>query len=234
MSINKVIKKHMSELPFPKAVLFDFDGVIVDSLVCHHTAWASAYQALFGKQICPFPEATHAGKAPYKIADYFAEHAGDITKGAELNALKQHHLITRRVTPNLLPGVREIQTFLAQKNIPHGIASNAYTSFIDNTVKELNLNFKVYMGVDKFEKPKPSPIPYITLAKQLGMLESDFTEILIFEDSLTGMQAARDSGMIPVGLLTQYTESELRANGAQYIFPTLLEAYQVLVNRGDK
>ncbi len=218
----------MKKLPFPTAVLFDFDGVIVDSMVCHHTAWKSAYQDLFNADICPFPKTTHSGKSPYKIAEYFAKYGGDISKAAALNTLKQQHLINDGVAPNLLSGVREIQSFLVAKNISYGIASNAYTAFIENTIKALSLNFEVYMGVDKFKKPKPSPIPYLTLAKYLGVQEKHFKTTLIFEDSLTGMQAARDSGMVPVGLLTQYSEKELKANGAQFIFPTLLEAYQEL------
>ena len=224
----------MKKLPFPKAVLFDFDGVIVDSLACHHSAWKSAFKDIFNKEACPFPEATHAGKAPYHIAEYFAEYGGDVSKASALNDLKKRHLATTAVRPKLLPGVEEMQTFLDEKNIPYGIASNAYTSFLENTISQLSLNFEVYMGVDKFEKPKPSPVPYITLAKHLGVQEKDFSETLIFEDSLTGMRAARDSGMFPIGVLTQYTEKELIENGAKLVFPTLLEAYQTLKKQGDK
>ncbi len=221
----------MKKLPFPTAVLFDFDGVIVDSLVCHHSAWKSAFTEIFNKEACPFPEATHAGKAPYKIAEYFAEYGGDISQSSVLNSLKQEHLLKTTITPTLLPGVVKMQSFLAKRQIPYGIASNAYTSFLANTITQLKLNFEVFMGVDQFKKPKPSPIPYLTLAKQLGITPANFSTTLIFEDSLTGMRAARDSGMIPVGLLTQYAESELRANGAQFIYPTILEAYQELINR---
>lgn len=219
----------MKKLPFPKAVLFDFDGVVVDSAKCHYAAWSSAFKEIFNKDICPFPEATHAGKAPYLIAEYFAEYGGDVHKGAVLNTLKQQHLSVTTTPPDLLPGVPEITAFLNEHVVPYGIASNAYTEFVENSVRQTGANFPVCMGVDKFPEPKPSPLPYLTLAEHLGVKKEDFTETLIFEDSLTGLQAAAATGMVAVGLLTQYTEQELRDNGAEFVFPTLLEAYQELI-----
>ena len=220
----------MNKLPFPKAVLFDFDGVIVDSVKCHMSAWTNAFREVFDKEICPFPRDTHAGVAPYKIAEYFAEFGGDISKAPEVNKLKQKHIVTTSVPPDLLPGVNEIQKFLADHNIPHGIASNAYTDFVKHAVKQTGADFKVCMGVDLFPEPKPSPLPYLTLAKQLGVKEEDFKQTLIFEDSLTGIRAAAATGMIAVGLTTEYTEEQLLANGAVKVFPTLLEAYQEIVS----
>lgn len=220
----------MNKIPFPKAVLFDFDGVIVDSFKCHYGAWKTAFKEIFNKDICPFPEATHAGKAPYKIAEYFAEFGGDVSKAPALNKLKQTHLLKTTTPPELLPGVHELQDFLSENNIPHGIASNAYTAFVENSVKQTGAKFTIFMGVDQFSEPKPSPVPYLTLATHLGIKEEDFKEVLIFEDSLTGIQAAAATGMVAVGLLTQYSEEELLANGAVKVFPTLLEAYQEIVS----
>ncbi len=220
----------MNTLPFPKAVLFDFDGVVVNSFKCHGAAWASAFKEIFNEEICPFPHETHAGKAPALIAEYFAVYGGDISKSAILNTLKQEHLLKTTTPPDLLPGAMEIQQFLEQNNIPHGIASNAYTSFVKNSVKQTGIGFKVCMGVDLFKEPKPSPTPYLTLADVLGVKKEDYDKTLIFEDSLTGIKAAAQTGMVPIGILTQYSEKELKENGAVKVFPTLLEAYQEIVS----
>lgn len=219
----------MNKLPFPKAVLFDFDGVVVDSFKCHGAAWASAFKEMFGKEICPFPADTHAGKAPYLIAQYFAEFGGDVTRATELNKLKHAHILKTKTPPDLLPGAKELQTFLEKNKIPHGIASNAYTGFVENSVKQTGIGFKICLGIDKFKEPKPSPVPYFTLAEKLGIKKEDYSQTLIFEDSLTGMKAAAQTGMVPVGVLTQYSEEELKANGAVKVFPSLLEAYQEIL-----
>ena len=57
---------------------------------------------------------------------------------------------------------------------------------------------------------------------------SDFKDIWVFEDSLTGTTAAKLAGMVPIGILTQYSDSELREAGSQFIFPTVLEAFEYL------
>lgn len=54
--------------------------------------------------------------------------------------------------------------------------------------------------------------------------------VWVFEDSLTGTTAAKLAGMIPIGILTQFTEEELKKAGSAMVFPTLLEAYQYLIS----
>lgn len=82
--------------------------------------------------------------------------------------------------------------------------------------------------MEDYEKPKPAPEAYITLANALGFKQNDFKDIWVFEDSLTGTKAAKLAGMVPIGILTQYSENELKQAGSKMVFPTLLEAYQYL------
>lgn len=214
-------------MKLPKGVLFDFDGVIVDSFESHYSAWTSAFKEIFDDEIAPFPK-SYSGKSPMLIAEYFCS---VINKTHETNALfllKDSHLDTNFVVPTLLPGVKEMESFLTTNKIPYGIASNATRKFLENSIKHLSLNFKTVFGVQDYEKPKPSPEAYITLAKALGFTSSDFKDLWVFEDSLTGTTAAKLAGMIPVGILTQYNEEELREAGSLFVFPTLQEAHLYL------
>ena len=70
-------------MKYPKAILFDFDGVIVDSFDAHYEAWKSAFFKLFNTQIPDFPHHTHTGKSPMLIAKYFCE---KINKADNINA----------------------------------------------------------------------------------------------------------------------------------------------------
>ena len=79
-----------------------------------------------------------------------------------------------------------------------------------------------------YVKPKPAPEAYILLAETLGFKESDFKDIWVFEDSLTGTKAAKAAGMVAIGITTQYTAEELKEAGSVLVFPTLLEAYEYL------
>ena len=214
-------------MKMPKGFLFDFDGVVVNSFESHHSAWASAFKELFHKEIPPFPKEM-AGKSPKKIANYYCSTIHKEDKTEDLYFLKDEHLDKYFKTPKLLPGILEITAFLKAKNIPYGIASNATKQFLKNSVAQLNLDFTTVFGVQDYNKPKPAPEAYITLANALGFHKEDFKELWVFEDSLTGTTAAKLAGMIPIGILTQYSKGELTKAGSQFVFPTVLEAYQYL------
>ena len=214
-------------MKLPKGFLFDFDGVVVNSFKCHGNAWSSAFRELFNQEIAPFPK-SHAGGSPMLIAEYYCSVIGEEKRAEDLFLLKDKHLDVHFTIPTLLPGVREITAFLSDKKIPYGIASNATKQFLKNSVHHLELDFPVVFGVQDYEKPKPAPEAYISLASALSFKETDFKDIWVFEDSLAGTTAAKLAGMIPIGILTQYSEEELKEAGSQLVFPTLLEAYQYL------
>jgi len=217
-----------NNIPFPTPVLFDFDGVVVDSFQSHYSAWGNAFKELFATEISPFPHNELAGKSPYLIAEYFCKTVGHPEKTLEYYQLKGEHLHAGLVPPKLLPGVIEIQTFLTEQSIPHGIASNATRLFIKNSISQLGLGFTSYFGIEDYQNPKPHPEAYITLAKHLNIPKEQFLNTWVFEDSLPGIQAAKEAGMFAVGIATLHNDATLMEAGSQLVFPTLLEAFEYL------
>ena len=212
----------------PSGVLFDFDGVVVDSFESHFNAWNSAHKELFLKEIKVFPHEKLAGKSPHIIAEYFAKEAGQINSSLKLFELKGEFLHNSNIPPNLLPGVVEIQTLLMDKNIPHGIASNATRLFVKNSVSQLNLGFTTLFGLEDYLHPKPDPEAYLTLAKALNIPKDQYSNTWVFEDSIPGTKAAMDANMIPIGILTMNSEEEMLKAGSYLCFPTLFEAFKYL------
>jgi beta-phosphoglucomutase len=215
-------------MQLPKGFLFDFDGVVVNSFESHGAAWKEAFKELFNKEIAPFPK-SHAGKSPMAIAEYFCSVIGEEKRTKELYALKDKYLDIHFKIPKLLPGVREFTKLLSKEKISYGIASNATKQFLKNSVHHLNIDFPVVFGVEDYEKPKPAPEAYITLANALGFKQNDFKDLWVFEDSLTGTKAARLAKMVPIGIATQHSEQELKEAGSILVFPTLLQAYEYLI-----
>tara|TARA_B100000809_G_scaffold49621_1_gene44578 strand:- start:1410 stop:2123 length:714 start_codon:yes stop_codon:yes gene_type:complete len=215
----------------PTAVLFDFDGVVVDSFDSHYGAWKTAFRELFKAEIPEFPHDKLAGKSPHLIAEYFCTTIGKPEKSLEFYKLKGKHLHSSQTPPKLLPGVKEIQEYLATENIPHGIASNATRLFVKNSIAQLNLGFTTYFGLEDYQNPKPHPEAYLTLATALKIANEDYTNTWVFEDSIPGIQAAIKAGMIPIGILTLHSEEKMLKAGSDLCFPTLLEAYEYLLKK---
>ena len=172
-----------SKLTSPKGVLFDFDGVIVDSFDSHYGAWSSAFHELFGVEISEFPH-TLAGSSPKLIAKHFCNVIGKENQAEKLYFLKDKHLdenfLDENFTPpKLLPGVNEVAAFLKKRNIPYGIASNATKLFLKNSIKHLKIDFPTAFGLQDFTKPKPDPEAYITLAKALGFSAVSYTHLTL-------------------------------------------------------
>ena len=217
-----------SAAPFPRAVLFDFDGVIADSGHVHHTAWGAAFEEIFDQPMGPFPNAILAGKAPSLIAAHLAgEIGGRPEHGPTLYDRKLALLLEGKEPPALLPGIRPLMNWLTERSIPFGIASNAPGPFVRRSVAQLDLPVEIVLGVEDFEAPKPAPAPYWQLAEQLDLPVEWRPRTWILEDSLTGMQAAVASGMYTLGIATQYTARELTAQGAHRVYDTPEGVYQL-------
>jgi len=213
--------------PFPVAVLFDFDGVIVDSKEVHHKAWAEAFKMLFPTEISPFPTAL-LGKTPFQIAEYFCLQGGDVSRTSELYNLKDKILKQGDLLANLHSGVKSLLSFLKQSGIPYGIASNATRGYLKKNIEGLDIDVDVYTGFEDYAEPKPAPEPYEKLAQKLGIEEKYFSKVWVFEDSIPGLSAAIKANMFAVGVETQHSSDELRKVGTDWTVNGLNEALAVL------
>ena len=211
----------------PKAVLFDFDGVIVDSKATHQKAWRSAAIEMWGEDPGTYPPEL-SGQSPFNIARYFSVLNQDEPRTEAFMILKREHLGQQKNPAPLLPGAKSLFDFLKKENIPFGIASNAPQSFVIRTVDLHGLSVEAMFGYENYQHPKPNPEPYFLLAKALKISPDDFSDCIIFEDSKTGLQAAAATGMMVVGVKTAYDELTLRAAGADYVVQDLAEALALL------
>ncbi len=207
----------------PSAVLFDFDGVIVDSFDVHKAAWIEAYVLLFKE---PFPQLdaeSLTGKSPIVIGEYICEVTNHSGKGRELLKCKTEITMRLEKKPELLPGVRDIISELTVKSIPFAIASNAAECFIRIVLKSYSIEVPVVLGYEHVINPKPAPDLFISAARSLGVPCEQFESIVVFEDSVPGLTAAKSAGMKPIGIRSRFSDSEMREAGAIRIYNNLGE-----------
>ena len=187
------------------ALIFDLDGVIVDSNAIHVRAW-ERYLAMHGRPLPPHPDSLIFGRHNDEIVRAFF---GDDIRPEEVRAhgADKEALYREMMRPvlaqRLVPGVRE---FLARwRRLPLALASNAERANVEFVLEQAGLQqwFRVILDGRQVRAPKPDPAIYREAARRLGV---ESGSCVVFEDSPAGVAAAQAAGAQVVGLLTTYKE----------------------------
>jgi beta-phosphoglucomutase len=182
------------------ALLLDLDGVIIDSMPAHTEAWRVYLQRL-GIASDDIESRMHGRRNDEIVAGYIG---GDLTpetifahgaaKEQLFREMMRDHLPSR-----LVPGI--VDFLESCSGFPMGLASNAEPANIDFVLDGLGLrrHFRVIVDGHQVERPKPFPDIYLRAAELLDVPPAN---CIIFEDSPTGVTAARGAGAKVVGVLT--------------------------------
>ena len=208
----------------PCAVLFDFDGVIVNSLAYHLDAWQKAVDWHFGQALSVELARRITGHATQVIGGMLATHFSAPEKAAALADTKRRFLVEDGHGIHLLPGVSEVFALLKANGVPFGVASNAPRAYITSLMVSHGLSAPVVMGIEDAGAPKPSPDPYLVCAQRLGVSAVDFARTLVFEDSVHGLTAGLNAGMAAIGVTTENSAETLLDAGAIATCADLSEA----------
>jgi putative hydrolase of the HAD superfamily len=179
-----------------KALIFDFDGLIIDTESAIYQAWRELYES-HGHSL------TIAHWSQCVGTDFSA--AYDPKKELEQLTAKifdwktQEATLTERVHVLLdgfdaLPGVRERLHEASTLALPCSIASSSPLSWVERHLGHLNIRdrFSNVTCRDHVERIKPNPDLFLDAARKLGAAPD---EVIIFEDSLNGLRAAKAAGM---------------------------------------
>jgi len=180
------------------AVVFDCDGLLVDTETC----WTRAETTLFAehghsfgleqKKIVIGGTLEAAGAA---MADYFGR-PGD----GPVLAQRLHELVAIELAAgaNALPGARDLVLSLRGR-LPIAVASNSPRSFVETALGSAGLDdlFTHVLAAEDVTRPKPAPDLYLAACRALG---ADPARSIAFEDSRTGLASARAAGMHVVGV----------------------------------
>ncbi len=179
-----------------KAIIFDFDGTIVDSEPAHKHAWDLALKeySLSLSTLKPDITSTMVGKKPIQIAEEIIfQYKLNVSK-EQLSGAKAKHF--RSVTCNEIQlsfGVVEILTYLQSKGYLLAIGSSGERDYIAQLLTKHNLfeYFAVIVTGDEVLKSKPDPETYITVTNKLAVLPQ---ECIVVEDALSGVLSAKKAG----------------------------------------
>jgi beta-phosphoglucomutase family hydrolase len=194
-------------VPSDVAVLFDLDGVIVDSRPHHLSAWdqlarehglahaGNYFTKMFGLRNDAILGGLVPGIAPDEL-HVLAERKEQLFRSAA-----RGHLET-------LPGVRELLAFLDERSIPRAIVTSTPRANLDMILDTLGLDgrFQALIAEEDAAKGKPNPEGFLVAAARVGV-EPD--RCVVIEDAPAGLQAAKSGGMRAIGVTTTHPALDL-------------------------
>ncbi len=190
------------------ALIFDMDGVIVDSNPVHRESWR-AYNLRFGIETDEAMQQRMYGKRNDEIVrDFFGADLSEEQVAAHGAAKERlfREMMAARLQESLVPGLTGI---LRDCNgIPAGLATNAERANVDFVLDGISIGdiplrscFRVVVDGQQVSRPKPYPDIYLRVAELLGY---DPRNCVVFEDSHSGAEAAHAAGARVVGLRTTH------------------------------
>jgi HAD superfamily hydrolase (TIGR01509 family) len=180
--------------PSARALIFDCDGTLADSMHLHWQAWHSTFA--FYDTSCPqdFLD-IRAGMPTDLIVAQFNQHFSQTLALAEFVARKEETAFS------LLDQVKPIEPVVsiahaAYAHLPMAVVSGGNRADVEKTLSRLKILqlFSVVITADDGLPPKPSPQIFLEAARLLGDIPASHCQV--YEDAPPGLHGARDAGMI--------------------------------------
>jgi HAD superfamily hydrolase (TIGR01509 family) len=207
----------------PSAVIFDFDGVLADSLDSHLEAWVLATREVFRQEILPPTELS--GYSTKTIAHLISKRLGQPTLGNTLAKAKERMLGDLIGPVKLYPGVKETLTSLLDRSVLFAIGSNSSRPFVMATLSAHCLEVATVVTASDVTRHKPAPDIFWRCSNMMNIAPSDRGRILVFEDSPHGIEAAKAASMLPIGVTTAVDAGRLESAGARLTVSSVAAAY---------
>ena len=210
-----------------RAVIFDFDGVLADTMSDNCKAWQDAF-AVYGFHMDAIEYYRLEGMGRFQIAEYFIDKyflessiKKDVVEAKEMNYKKNN-------TFKYFQYVHDIFSFLNKKNIPIAIVTGASRDRIKEYLDEkISLYLNALVTADDVIHTKPDPEPYLSAATMLGI---NAKECLVIENAILGIQSAKSAGCYCFALettmsATDLTEADEVFNSHKNLFTKLMTLF---------
>jgi HAD superfamily hydrolase (TIGR01509 family) len=212
--------KLLSAFPL-KAVIFDCDGVLVDTEPLHYRAFQRVLAPLgLGHTYEHYLERYIGFDDRDAFLEAFREASRPIDGAILTQLMRAKEQVLQAMIGNGIssfPGVIPLVRELAARGIPLAVASGALRQEVDAFIGGLGLTgvFSVIVAADDVKQSKPNPETYLRALEQLhrngvlGVLEAG--SCIAIEDTPAGIQAAKEAGVHVIGVTNSFPADQLEA-----------------------
>ncbi len=213
-------------MPLARHVVFDLDGVIVDSEPLHGRA-NGEYLATLGAAVDRSLHDDMLGRRVRELTDAIAERLGRPPDEvfAAREAIFWRLLETDGIQP--MPGLHRAITRLSGAGLPLAVATSGTRGYVEHVLRRLGVRdaFKAVVSGEDVVHGKPDPETYLHAAAVLG---ADPADCVAIEDTLHGVTAARGAGMRALAVPNALTAGmDFRA--ADAVLPDLAAAAEYVL-----
>lgn len=214
-----------------KAIIFDMDGVIVDSEPIHEKAeWETCHE--FGMEVSKSEWDNFHGKKLEDIFSYASQKYGTGSEPIE-------KMIKRKIEKYLFYALRDMQLvtgayeFLKEleknQKYRYALTTSGRRHQQEKILAKFNLTdyFHIMVTAEDVKNGKPHPEPYAITVEKLNEQPS---ECLVIEDSDNGILSAKAAGCRACGITTTFNRNKLESVGADMVVTDFFELSKILFN----
>jgi HAD superfamily hydrolase (TIGR01509 family) len=188
-----------------KGLLFDFDGLILDTEGPEYEAW----NYIFNKYDVPLPldviqKSIGVPNQDYDLVNYLQDQLDYPIDHATLHKMQHDWVLSRVSEMHAMPGIKNILDESIQHGMRNAVASSSSRAWVTGHVTRLCLSdyFLTICTREDVVSAKPSPDLYLLACQQLGIKPA---EAIVFEDSPNGITAAIRAGCHCICIPNQVT-----------------------------
>lgn len=184
--------------PEIKIIIFDMDGVVLNSEPLHETARQRMFQKMqiIPNESFPSPVGNSASGFWRQVLEFC-----NLTGDPDALEAEQYHLVAKQIEENHVPtsdGLIEVFDWARSNGVKTALASSSTRVLVDETLRLLNIHhyFDCTVAGDEIEMKKPAPDVYLKVLEKTGFSAS---QAIAVEDSCSGTIAAKEAGIYCYG-----------------------------------
>lgn len=206
-----------------KAVLFDFDGVIVKSMEQHFEAWKNAF-AEWGVHLSPQEFFVLEGQGIDTIAHFLGKKHGLTEEQVKAVMTRKVNYYGQFMRLEFYEHFHELIERLYANRIPLAVVTGGNRSRVQDVIdKHFNHFFRAVVTIDDVDRGKPHPDPFLKAAE---LLDVQPMECIVVENAPMGIQGAKAAEMTVIAVTTTLSPDYLKQ--ADYIASDFYEVESYL------
>jgi len=213
--------KNGFSITIPGAIIFDMDGVIIDSKELVESFWIEKFTQ-FNLDVPEenFEERFH-GRPARLIIDQEFPSLSEAQRTVMEREIKEYDSSVEQF--DLIPGIEIFLRQCKKEDIPIALVTSALPPKVNVMKKSLGFDpgFFTEVTADRVENGKPNPECYNLALREMGVAPNN---AVVFEDSVSGVQAAAGSNATVIGVNEPHMHASLKQNGASNTIRNFTEA----------